>query len=720
VAPGNVSVLDGATNDTIGVISVSGGTNEVDFTGTLYEYANLTLPYSPNDPGLSFTFTGVFTPADFPILRARFINLLNEPSLATVFGPGNVVPINPPIIFEPPLRMCLSGLPELWCVISDTDPNYRGCFCYMSTDGGQTYSPAKDLTGSGIVFTSAATGFVISGDFPAHVDVDPDDFLALDLSESNGSGVLTSYTLADQNNFRYPSYLSPSGALNTGDPGWVSSVSGNAGYDFYGGLEPNSAVHYKTPPCDFGLMATHTRGLGMSIWGNGTGGAPAYIFTPCGEATSSGSQGFGGPDDEGDIAVFPCNPGCCGTDVCSGVGQGGYTVGTVVNPARYCNNCPAQAAICYQGALGNIVDGAPDFFQYDLESISAGIVNTGGYGGVVTQTFFGKGITVGPVTFDDVTFPADNNLGWQSINFFGGGGVISIVKMVPRGVGHSLYVAFVMGAAGIAGTSVVPGWTLITPGLTCGVWAAHGPALNVQLKGLYELIHHQQVNSISGNMWEMQAPVADGGPIRRAVFSQPFPGVGEDHPIGSRFGWLNDRLISKPAGVIKIPLDAAWISQDLHFKFPAFSTGGIERLEPTQVYSYAPTGLAFGQFSPQPTYIQTPLQALLQTDANTVTMPVVTENFAGNLIRYNARTFTIGTPPSLGQTYYVTIYDPFRLGDLGQTVSRPSFIDTTQDRLLTTGYIYIGSVVAVPTGFAQAIVTPGGWPPGQVLLVNGV
>lgn len=75
-APGNVTVeLNG---NTIGLLSVSG--NEILFLDPVYQYANLDLPYSPNDPGLTFAYNNSNELAQSIPLFARFFNLLMEPS----------------------------------------------------------------------------------------------------------------------------------------------------------------------------------------------------------------------------------------------------------------------------------------------------------------------------------------------------------------------------------------------------------------------------------------------------------------------------------------------------------------------------------------------------------------------------------------------------------------------------------------------------------------
>lgn len=82
---GNVTIqrLSGPT--TIGVIPASGF--GFSFLNPLYRYANLTLPYSPNDPALSYTYNNSSL-APTVLLYARFFNLLNESSVAIVANVG--------------------------------------------------------------------------------------------------------------------------------------------------------------------------------------------------------------------------------------------------------------------------------------------------------------------------------------------------------------------------------------------------------------------------------------------------------------------------------------------------------------------------------------------------------------------------------------------------------------------------------------------------------
>jgi hypothetical protein len=106
--------------------------------------------------------------------------------------------INTPIIFEPPLRMCLSGKPEVWFVVSDSDPTYGGCVVFVSTDGGSTYNMLGTITGN------APTG-ILTADFPASSDPDETNTLSVDLTESLGT--LPTVGATDEANFTYPVYL---------------------------------------------------------------------------------------------------------------------------------------------------------------------------------------------------------------------------------------------------------------------------------------------------------------------------------------------------------------------------------------------------------------------------------------------------------------------------------------------------------------------------------
>jgi hypothetical protein len=86
VVGAGVTISAGGT--TLGLISASG--SEASFTTALYKYANLTLPYNPNDPGLQYTYNNS-TLSTQVFLAASFFNLLNEPSNPVIFDVGTSV-----------------------------------------------------------------------------------------------------------------------------------------------------------------------------------------------------------------------------------------------------------------------------------------------------------------------------------------------------------------------------------------------------------------------------------------------------------------------------------------------------------------------------------------------------------------------------------------------------------------------------------------------------
>lgn len=705
---GNISVSAGAQLLTVLPVQATLIGDPFLLAVPVYQYANLDLPFSPNDPGLQYTLLN-FDPLVHNTLAARFFNLLDEYSDPLfLFGATTVQSVNAPIIFEPPLRMCLSGLPEVWTVVSSSDPDYSGCLVSMSTDGGATFNLPQDTTGSSLIAGNATMGFVASGDWAAHVDVDTVDPLTVDLSESLGT--LNSYSLTDENNFRYPSYVGPSGSFIYLVSGGLLTPSVAPTRDVYGGSPSPEGIPW--PGGD--LVFARIRGSGMAVWGDVNAVAVRDIWTD--------QCAFGSccPTDTELLALlFPeCLKAYYGISCVPATG---------VVPCDEVPVCAQEAFPCsvYQGAavpggIQTCAGGGP-LFEFEALGVAVGF----GFSGIITQSMPWTGAIIPSATIDGVTFPGNSFYtgGVQPYNNLIDyqGGQIFMVAFLPTTGYAPLFVAVVGGAYGGPPAPSAPGWTLLLQGKFMNVFVySENQDIITQPTGPYELMAHQTATGISGNLFVMPAASGAGGPLRRAVFSMPIPGQGIDHPVGSQYAWLDDRLLNRPPGILKIPLDAAWIGRDLQFRFQAFNAlKGLQDISTTAPYSYTPTGLAYGQFSPQPTYVQSPLQALSQSDANTIQMPVVTESFAGNQIRYNARTFTIPTPPSIGQTYYVTIYDPYRLGDTGQDPTQQAYIDTDQTRVLTTGYIYIGSIVAVPSDFVSAVVTPGGWPPGQVLLVNG-
>ena len=83
-----------------------------------------------------------------------------------------------------------------------------------------------------------------------------------------------------------------------------------------------------------------------------------------------------------------------------------------------------------------------------------------------------------------------------------------------------------------------------------------------------------------------------GNELRRGVYSAPSPGIGVDHPLGSRFAFLSPT----GQGILKLPMDGAWIGQTLHFKICSFNNfgGAAQTLTTSGIvdYTYTPNGAA--------------------------------------------------------------------------------------------------------------------------------
>lgn len=679
--PGNVSIFANSTLLAVVPQDVTIIGDPFLLVEPIYRYANLDLPFSPNDPGLQFTLTGV-DPLIHNTLAARFFNLLNEFSPPLFLG-GTVQPVNPPIIFEPPLRMCLSGAPEIWTVVSDSDPNYAGCFPQFSTDFGSTWKQLVDITGNSIILGNATTGSVTGADLPSHVDVDADDTLVLNLIESNGN--LLSYVADDRDRFRYPSYLANSATIIAAAQAQLAS----------GGLIP----------CGGGFTSVAAI---LPTGGGGGGDVTGFCISVAGHG-------------EGDASEMIMNRGPIITDL-DGPGASAFQTFALPGGLSPSNVCAAFIVV-----LGTKTD-APFL---NTSSCGDGIVNgcfwnVGVLGGGVWGFVSGPGGNTDPFTNAITIFSA-------SLDAPDGAGVTAR-EALSRGTTELLTTLTQSQIGGCFSTYNGSSFLLLYLAGGAEVLLGSGGGSLSSLGGAsginYELIAHSTVSGglVSGgivftnvsSLVSIPGPTGFGGPIRRAVFSMPVPGLGSDHKIGVRYAWLDDRLNRKPPGIMKVPLDAAWVGSTLAFRFAAFGKqGGLPSLDSLQEYLYMPSGLAFNQFSPRPTYIQSPAQALTQFSATGIQMTSVTEAFAGNTIRYNARSLSIPVPPSSGAVYYVTIYDPNLLGDVGQQLTRQAFIDPDQRRVQVFGYIYIGSIVAVNANFSTAINTDGGWPPPRYMLVNG-
>jgi hypothetical protein len=234
----------------------------------------------------------------------------------------------------------------------------------------------------------------------------------------------------------------------------------------------------------------------------------------------------------------------------------------------------------------------------------------------------------------------------------------------------------------------------------------------------YELMTYALANLTSAFNYTLKATGGGTNKLRRAVFGAPQPLSGVDHPLGSRFAFLN------PAGtgILKVNMDPSWIGKTLHFKFVAFNSmmGGQQSLASVTDYTFTPAGTV-GSGSTAQNYLEytiSPAEPLSQPNSTTIDMAQFSANFATNSANYNARVFTI-PDPGAGNTvvYYVTIFDPAYVGDTGSGTNLSAFCETSSAKVGKQGYTFAGSILAVHGGGGLA--TPGGIPVQDIVLING-
>jgi hypothetical protein len=222
----------------------------------------------------------------------------------------------------------------------------------------------------------------------------------------------------------------------------------------------------------------------------------------------------------------------------------------------------------------------------------------------------------------------------------------------------------------------------------------------------YGLMTYAVAQLTAANKYTLKA--TGGNHLRRCVFGAPQPLNDVDHPMGSRWAFLNPLGV----GIFKINMDPRWIGVALKFKFAAFNIfgGGQQALADCTAYTYTPSGCAGGSSNPNVNNYRVTGGALAQSCSTPtqVTMAQATVTFPSNSANYNARSFTIPTPTA-PTTYYITILDPGYLGDTGALTNLLSFIDPTPVKVGQPGYIYMGAVTAVPAGCGVQT-GPGGMP----------
>ena len=235
----------------------------------------------------------------------------------------------------------------------------------------------------------------------------------------------------------------------------------------------------------------------------------------------------------------------------------------------------------------------------------------------------------------------------------------------------------------------------------------------------YELMTYGTAYLVGGDQYNLQAMEA-GKHLRRAVYAAPQVGEGVDHPMGSRFAFLNP----SGAGILKVPIDPIWIGKTLYFKFAAFNAigGGAQNPADVTPYSYTvlepSTGGSPSQGGQWSNYSISPNPCLSQPVSTfDVVMAQVTGQFPGVVVNYNGRTFTVADPgPGNTQVYYVTVADPNLTGDTGAGTTLTAYCETTDEKVGMPGFAFMGSINVSHAG-GSVVVTPGGWQ-GVVFVVG--
>lgn len=233
----------------------------------------------------------------------------------------------------------------------------------------------------------------------------------------------------------------------------------------------------------------------------------------------------------------------------------------------------------------------------------------------------------------------------------------------------------------------------------------------------YGLMAYAVATLTAANKYTLKATGGGTNHLRRCVFGAPAVLTDVDHPLGSRWAFLNP----SGQGIFKIAMDPKWIGVTLKFKFLAFNTfqGGVQALATATAYSYTPTGLpSSSSSSPQNTYTQSPAIALSQPSAVQIAMAQVSEQFNSGSANYNARTFTIPDPGGTPTVYYVTIADSAQLGDTGALTNLTATCQTSNALVGQPGNIYVGFIIATHAAGATATPAPGGWPPPSSFIVD--
>jgi Putative phage tail protein len=104
----------------------------------------------------------------------------------------------------------------------------------------------------------------------------------------------------------------------------------------------------------------------------------------------------------------------------------------------------------------------------------------------------------------------------------------------------------------------------------------------------YELMTYAVATMTAANKYTLKATGGGTNHLDRAVHNAPAPaGAGVDHPISSRWAFLPPN----GQGILKLPLQPAWIGTTIHLKFVPFNTFGVASGDLSTATAYAYTVL---------------------------------------------------------------------------------------------------------------------------------
>lgn len=716
----------------------------------------ITIPFAatmPNSQGPGGTVPVPYVPIPVRILEVEEdesynLKITAEPFIYGTYAPvqlpataqqgyvpqsgGNPGSVNIPVIFEPVPRLAGGNTQnELWLVVSGgaltgsppVYPDYGGCFVYVSTDGGVSYSPVAPLVGGGSVvggegqipsnalLGSAITGWLIE-QWAAAPSPDSTNDLYLDLSESLGQ--LDSYSVADEDADTYPCYVS-GGATQPTYQQSCSTAAHNVGSATK--AFPNANTGGNTI---FVIVAAYQdEPLGVNVTDSNDN---AYLLL----CETTPIANFGPYSRVYAYAAVNVTGAGNSVQVAFNSGSGDILFAALEYADVQTSGSPPDALV-FSASVNQVANFGDDDGATPL---STGSVSVTVPGGLMLAFAYNDANN----TLPSIYTPTINGGMWA----------LRESPTLPEGEDQSVLAVWDVNESVTSAQSA--SLTANAFGdFHVGIIETRPAVQPIQAGIPYELMTYAVAELTGPNPYQYVLKATPSGSppeanhLDRGVYGAPAPGEGVNHPGPlifdvplSESGTSRFAFVGPPyTGIMKIALDPSWIGKTLYFKFAACNSyiANVQDLSDCTPYPYTPTGSS-GSSGPNPgSYTVSPTPegsppvapaaALSNPTATTIDMAQVTVQFASNAVNYNPRTFTI-PDPTAPTTYYVTITDPGYTGDQPGETNLPAICQTSNALVGVPGNTYIGSIVALPGG-GGTVVGPGG--SGGVdsfeLLVNG-